>query len=148
MSGHERIRPANGASPSVGVIRTVVPRLVINAPDDLHLLSLLVRERLEGALETVEGRDLARRLEGRVGLAAGEMRTTLAFEPGRIQLIQGEAEEARARATGTLSSFLAICHGKVRFSDVLRRQVHISGNLLMLRRFLPLLSMGIRDEHE
>jgi hypothetical protein len=125
-----------------------VPRLVTEPPEGLHVLSLMVRDRIGEALRTVEGRDRARRLQGRIGLAAGGMHTRLAFDGRTIHLDQGPLEETQARASGTLASFLAICQGKVRVGDVLRRQVRMAGNPLLLRRFLPLLSAGVPDEHE
>lgn len=125
-----------------------VPQLVINPSENLHLLSLLVRDRLEAALETVEGRDAARRLKGRIGLVASGMETALTFEGRSIDLDQRPLDDARAIASGTLASFLAICHGRVRLGDVVKRQIRVSGNLLLFRRFFPLLTMGMPDEDE
>ena len=125
-----------------------MPRLVHEPQDKLHVFSLLVRSRLESALSTVEGRDIARKLSGRVGLAAGAMETGLTFDGRTVRMDQGAITTANARATGTLASFLAICQGKIRMGDILRGQVRVSGNLLLLRRFFPLLSVGVPDEQD
>ncbi len=126
-----------------------MPRLITSDDDDLHILSLLVRERLRRALETVDGRNIARRLRGRVRLTAGEMETFVVLEGRTIQLEQeNTAQREHASASGTLASFFAICQGKIRAMDILRRQVRVSGNLLLLRRFLPLLSTENSNEPE
>lgn len=121
---------------------------MIEPADDMHFLSLLVRDRVSSALRTNEGVNLARQTRGVVALAAGGMETHLVFDGHTIRLDQNRSTGAQARAAGTLASFLAICHGKVRFADILRRQIRVSGHLLLLRRVLSLLSMGMPDEHD
>lgn len=125
-----------------------VSRLVIELSDSPHILSLLIRERLEHVLRTSEGRELARRLKGKICLTADRMSTSISFEGNILRIGQDTAQSPDAHAKGTLASFLAICGGKIRFSDIFRGQVRISGNLFLMRRFLPLLSIGMPDEQE
>lgn len=114
-------------------------RLETEPEPTLHLLSLLLRERLEIALGTPEGQQRARRLRGSVAFVAEGMETLLRFEGSSIHLGQSDVRRADVRASGTLASFLAICRGHAGVVSVLRRQVRVRGNPILLMKTLPLL---------
>ena len=121
--------------------------LTTEAPERLHLLSLLVRARLEEALATADGQARAAKVKaGTVGIVAGGVSTRLSFQQGGIHLDQGDPKGADARAVGTLAAVVALCSGKIRVTDVLRGHLRVSGKVGLLRHALPLLQSGPDDE--
>lgn len=121
-------------------------RLTTDSVEQLHLLSLLVRERLGRTLETPAGQTQAAKLRGTVGLVAGGMETRMRFDGSTVHLDQGPATKARVRGQGTLAAFLAICQGKVGPVELLRGHVRASGNPVLLLKALRLLTP--HDDHE
>jgi len=114
-------------------------RLETENPQTLHLLSLLLRERLELALGTPEGQSRAKKIKGKVSFVAEGMECRVAFSGDLIHLGQSTETKADVRAGGTLAAFVALCRGRARVMNVVRRQVRVRGNPLLLMKILPLL---------
>lgn len=114
-------------------------RLTTEPVEELHLLSLLIRERLQASLRTTEGQTRVRTLKGTVGLLAGGMVTRISFDTRSVHIDQGDFESAQARASGSLAAFLAVCRGRVGALDVLRGQVRVRGKPRLLAKVMPLL---------
>lgn len=114
-------------------------RLTTEAPGSLHPLSLIVRERLEDALQTRAGERRARRLRGSVGFFAGGMATRLRFDGRTVHLDQGSLDDTQAAARGTLAAFLALCQGRIGPVELVRGKVSLRGSPRLLLRVLPLL---------
>lgn len=129
-----------------GYNRVPMVRLTTEPKEHLHLLSLLVRDRLEESLATPEGQRRAGRLKGAVGLSAGGMESRMRFEGDRVHLDQGPLTDTRVRGAGTFAAFLAICQGKVKAAQLLRGRLRVSGNPLLLMKALPLLQAHGRDD--
>jgi len=123
-------------------------RLTTEPPEALHLLSLLVRDRLEASLATPEGQKRARKIKGTVGLGAGGMESRMRFDGQTVHLDQGPIASASVRGTGTLAAFLAICQGKVGAAQLLRGHIRVGGNPLLLVKALPLLQARNQGELE
>ncbi|MDF1566039.1 MAG: SCP2 sterol-binding domain-containing protein [Deltaproteobacteria bacterium] len=114
-------------------------RLETENPQTLHLLSLLLRERLQLSLSTPEGQSRARKIKGSAAFLAEGMETRVVFEGERIHLGQSQTGKIDVRAGGTLAAFVALCRGRARVMNVVRRQVRVRGNPLLLMKILPLL---------
>ena len=129
-----------------GYNRVPMVRLTTEPAEHLHLLSLLIRDRLQESLGTPAGQKRADKLKGTVGLAAGGMESRMRFERGRVHLDQGPLREATVRGSGTLAAFLAVCQGKMKATQLLRGRLRVSGNPLLLARALPLLQAEAGDD--
>ena len=113
--------------------------VVVEAPETMNLLGLLLRSILERSLADPAKADRASRLNGDVAVRGGRMRVTLKFAPGGITITRTAAARPRARVEGSLAAFLGVARGKGLASAWLSGRLSAKGNLLFLLKILPLL---------
>ncbi|MBZ0271813.1 hypothetical protein K8I61_07230 [bacterium] len=117
---------------------TVAERVVIERPEHMSLLGLLMRDLLAANMANARKFKRARKLAGDVLVKAGEMVVTLRFADGRITIFDGDRGESVARVAGNMPGLLAVVTG----NGLVRRAlpgVRPGGNLLFLLRMLPLI---------
>jgi hypothetical protein len=118
--------------------------VAIENPETANLLGLILQSLIEGNLADPRKAARARKIRGTVLVQAGAMRVSLHCQEGRFTIARGHAdgEAARARVRGNLEAFLEIALGGNMVGPVLRGEVKVGGNLLMLLKLLPLLQVG------
>ena len=113
--------------------------VVIEAPETMNLLGLLLRSILERNLADPAKASRASRLRGEIAIRGGRMRVTLKFAEGGITITRTAAARPRARVEGSLAGFLGVAQGKGLVSAWLSGRLSAKGNLLFLLKMLPLL---------
>jgi hypothetical protein len=113
--------------------------VVIEAPETMNLLGLLLRSILERSLADPAKADRAAGLRGEIAVRGGKMRVTLRFADGGITITRAAAARPRARVEGSLPAFLGVAQGKGLVSAWLSGRLSAKGNLLFLLKMLPLL---------
>jgi ubiquinone biosynthesis protein UbiJ len=124
---------------AVGHAEATMGRVVIADPERMNLLGLILRSILERNLESAACQRMAARLEGRIGVKAGEMAVTLECHAGSFRIVRGWEGSAQARVRGELGSFVRIATGGGLARPVLTRKIGFSGNPLLLLRLTALL---------
>jgi len=119
--------------------------LNIESDTNLSLLSLLVKERLEASLQTPEGQRRASRLKGTVAFKVDGMHCNLTFSSGTLRLDQRETLKADVKISGSLAAFVALCRSRAKLLSVLRQQMTLRGNPLLIMKLLPLLQLHELD---
>lgn len=113
--------------------------VVVEAPETMNLLGLLLRSILERNLADPAKAGRAARLRGEVAVRGGKMRVTLRFAEGGVTITRVPAARPRARVEGSLPAFLGVAQGKGLASAWLSGRLSAKGNLLFLLKILPLL---------
>jgi hypothetical protein len=113
--------------------------VVVEAPETMNLLGLLLRSILKRNLDDPAKASRATRLHGEVAVRGGRMRVTLRFAESGITITRAAAERPRARVEGSLAAFLGVALGKGLVSAWLSGRLSARGNLFFLLRMLPLL---------
>ncbi len=113
--------------------------VVVEGPETMNLLGLLLRSILERNLADPAKAGRAARLRGEVAVRGGKMRVTLKFAEGSITITRAAAAKPRARVEGSLAAFLGVARGKGLAGAWLSGRLSAKGNLLFLLKILPLL---------
>ncbi len=113
--------------------------VVVEAPETMNLLGLLLRSILERNLADPAKAGRATRLRGEVAVRGGRMRVTLTFGEGGVTITRAAPAKPRARVEGSLAAFLSVARGKGLASAWLSGNLSAKGNLLFLLKILPLL---------
>jgi ubiquinone biosynthesis protein UbiJ len=113
--------------------------VVLEAPETMNLLGLLLRSILERNLADPAKAGRAARLKGEVAVRGGKMRVTLRFAPEGVTITRAAAARPRARVEGSLAAFLGVAQGKGIVSAWLSGRLSAKGNLLFLLKIMPLL---------
>jgi len=112
-------------------------------PEEMNVLSLLLAGYLESALSDIDLQARLDGIEGGIWIRAGKMWTTLLLDGGgRVELVTGRAEGARASVEGEMDVLLGVVTGGPLVLPVLTGKIGLGGNLLFLLRLLPLLTAG------
>jgi len=120
-------------------IRAPGERVVIDRPETMNLLGLLMKGLLAANLADERKYSRAKKLEGDVAVKAGEMVITLRFHDGLLTILRGPMEKPRARVRGTMAALLAVVINKGLVGRVLSGQMMIGGNPFFLLKILPLI---------
>ena len=113
--------------------------VVVDTPETMNLLGLLLRSILERNLADPAKAARAARLRGEIAVRGGRMRVTLKFAAGDITITRAASARPRARVEGSLTAFLGVAQGKGLASAWLSGRLSAKGNLLFLLKILPLL---------
>jgi hypothetical protein len=117
----------------------MAPSVVLEAPETMNLLGLLLRSILERSLADPAKANRAARLRGEIAVRGGRMRVTLKFAEGQITITRAASAKPRARVEGSLPAFLGVARGKGLAAAWLSGRLSAKGNLLFLLKILPLL---------
>jgi len=105
-------------------------QVTVEGPEQMNLLGLFMRAALEERLAALE----RARPSGEVSIDSGGMSITLSCSPDEVVIRKGRSDEADARLSGELGSLAQLASGRM-IDPLVRRQIHVGGNLL---RLLPL----------
>jgi ABC-2 type transport system ATP-binding protein len=105
---------------------------------DLNIASM---EILEPNLEKPEVGRRAARLAAEVAVQAGEMKVTLAFQAGAVQVRRGRSARPRASVQGSLAALTDLALGGGLVGPVLSGRLRPRGSLLLLLRLRKLLQV-------
>jgi hypothetical protein len=113
--------------------------VVVEAPEHMNLIGLMMRGLLEENLAKPRSRARARGLRGAVRVQAGGMAVVLDFDAGGLTIrMPREGERYRARVRGGMTDLLGVVNGRL-FGPVLSARVRIGGNPFFLLGMLPLI---------
>jgi hypothetical protein len=117
-------------------------RVVIDKPESMNLLGLLMRSLLAANLANPSRARWVRGLEGDIEVQAGDMALTMRFHEDALTIVAGAPLNPIAKVKGTMGALLAVVTGKwhivvLRF---LCGKIRMGGNLLTLMKMLPLIS--------
>ena len=118
-------------------------RVIVDHPEQMNLLGLLLRGYLEQRLEDPGLARRAQRLRGSFGVQAGAMAITLTFSTQGVTISRNLAPGTRARIVGPLGEMvrLVTAGGSVAaLGAVIAGRVSIGGNPLALLGLLPLMT--------
>lgn len=113
--------------------------VVIQQPERMNLLGLILGGIIERNLEHERHRRTFQRLGGEVEVRAGGMLVTMAFDAGRLTIRRGGAERPRARVGGSLDALMQLSLGGGMVGPWLSGKLKTGGSLLLLLRMRPLL---------
>ncbi len=113
--------------------------VIIDDPPSMSLLGLLLGSIVERQAHRPEIQRRLRKLRGSVVVEAGTMTITMRFEGGKVTILRGAEQGARAQVRGSMSALLDISLGKGMVRPWLSGQIKTKGNPLLLLRMLPLL---------
>jgi hypothetical protein len=113
--------------------------VVIEEPETMNLLGLLLHSILQRNLADPVKASRATHLRGEVAVRGGRMRVRLRFEESGITITRRAAARPRARVEGSLAALLGVALGRGLVSAWLSGRLSARGNLLFLLRMLPLL---------
>jgi len=114
-------------------------RVIIDDPPSMSLLGLLMGSIIERRAAQPEIIKRIEKLRGGLVVEAGTMTITLLFAEGKVTVLRGAAEGARARVRGSMNALLNISLGKGMVGPWLSGRIKTKGSLLMLLRVLPLM---------
>ena len=106
----------------------------------MSLLGLILASIITRNLEREENLKRLQKLSGAVQVTAGEMMVTLRFEQGRLTVVRGGDDKARAAVSGSMESLMGVALGQGMVGPWLAGRLKASGNLFMLLKMLPLMS--------
>jgi len=113
--------------------------LVIADRDSMSLLGLMLGGLLARNLSHPDGRALASKLSGALGVTAGKMSVTLRFDRGAVTVTRGLADGLKARVRGSLDGLLQVSLGRGPVRSFLAGEVSFKGNPLFVLKVLPLM---------
>jgi SCP-2 sterol transfer family len=114
-------------------------RVIIDDPPTMSLLGLLMGSIIERRSIQPEGVKRLEKLRGALVVEAGTMTITLQFAEGKVTVLRGAIDGARARVRGSMEALLNISLGKGMVGPWLSGRIKTKGSLLMLLRVLPLM---------
>jgi hypothetical protein len=114
-------------------------RVVIDSPETMNLLGLLMSALLETNLADDPAFARARSIDGDVLVRAGQMAVTLRMGDGGLTIIRGDAGGSKARVSGTMPALLGVVAEGRMVWPFLTGKIRIGGNPLVLLRMLPLI---------
>lgn len=106
----------------------------------MSLLGLILASVIQRNCEREENLARLSKLAGAVQVTAGEMVVTLRFGEGRLTVIRGPDEGARAAVSGSLDSLMGVALGQGMVGPWLAGKLKTRGNLFMLLKMLPLMT--------
>ena len=112
--------------------------VVLEKPESMNLLGLILKLLLEGNLQDPDMVAKARGTKGNLRLGAGPMKITLVFEGERLTIKRDWDTPSRAKCAASLDTFLAIGLGGNPVIPFLQGKVRIGGNLFWLLLLMPL----------
>ena len=115
------------------------PRVIIDDPPSMSLLGLLLGNIIERQATRPETQRRLEKLKGALVVEAGTMTITMQFADGKVTILRGAADRARARVRGSMDALLNISLGKGMVGPWLSGRIKTKGSLLMLLRVLPLM---------
>lgn len=118
---------------------TTHERVVVDEPETMNLLGLLMQGLLAGNLESPTRRRIAERLTGDLQAQAGKMIATLRFDKGRVTIIAGRSTKPKAWVKGTMAGMLGLITATDPVRPLVTRAVTFGGNLVWLLAALPLM---------
>jgi len=119
--------------------------VVLDQPETMNLLGLILKSILEGNLELEKKARKAAKINGKIGVQAGEMKITLHCDAGQFKIVRGHGDKSNARVRGGLKPFLEIALGGGLVQPVIDGDVRIGGNPFLLLKLIPLLRVPDRS---
>ena len=120
--------------------------VVLNEPETMNLLGLILHSILEGNLAVEKKARKAGKIRGDIGVQAGEMKVTLKCDGGTFTIVRGFAGKTNARVRGGLQAFLRIALGGGLVEPLIDGDVKIGGNPFLLLKLIPLLRVPKREQ--
>lgn len=114
-------------------------RVVIENPETMNLLGLLMKGMLEINLSDERLYKRACGLQGDIRVQAGEMAVTLRFDGQGLRILREADQRPRASVSGSMSALLGVVVRERLVRSVLTGAVRIWGNPFMLLKVLPLI---------
>jgi hypothetical protein len=114
-------------------------RVIIDDPPSMSLLGLLLGNIIERQAERPESIKRLQKLRGTLVVEVGTMTISLQFADGKVTILRGAAEGARARVIGSMQALLNVSLGKGMVGPWLSGRIKTKGSLIMLLRVLPLM---------
>lgn len=114
-------------------------RVIIDDPSSMSLLGLLLGSIIERQADQPQSIKRIEKLRGALVVEAGTMTITLQFADGKVTILRGAVEGARARVRGSMEALLNISLGKGMVGPWLSGRIKTKGSLFMLLRVLPLM---------
>jgi len=111
--------------------------VVLEKPESMNLLGLILKMILERNLKQGMMADLVRNTKGALRIGAGPMKATLKFEGERVVVARDWIEPARAKVAASLDTFLGIGLGKNPVVPLFLGKIQLGGNLLWLLKLMP-----------
>ena len=105
----------------------------------MSLLGLLMGSIIERRAALPECTKRIEKLRGSLVVEAGTMTISLRFADGKVTILRGAAEGARARVIGSMQALLNVSLGKGMVGPWLSGRIKTKGSLIMLLRVLPLM---------
>ncbi len=105
----------------------------------MSLLGLLLGNIIERQADQPDIIKRLNKLRGALVVEAGTMTITMQFADGKVTILRGAAEGARARVRGSMEALLNISLGMGMVGPWLAGRIKTKGSLLMLLRVLPLM---------
>ncbi len=113
--------------------------VVVDDPEHMNLIGLMMRGLLEENLAKPPIRKKADGIRGAVRVQAGDMAVVLDFTPDCLRIrMPVEGERYKARVGGGMTDLLGVVNGRL-FGPVLTARVRIGGNPFFLLGMLPLI---------
>jgi hypothetical protein len=113
--------------------------VIIDDPPSMSLLGLLLGSIIERQTDRPQSIKRIEKLRGALVVEAGTMTITLQFADGKVTILRGAAEGARARVRGSMEALLNISLGKGMVMPWLLGRIKTKGSLIMLLRVIPLM---------
>ena len=114
-------------------------RVVIDSPETMNLLGLLMSGLLTTNLAQDPAFEKARSINCDVLVRAGEMAVTLRMGDGGLTIIRGDAGGSKAKVGGTMPALLGVVAEGRMVWPFLTGKIKIGGNPLVLLKMLPLI---------
>jgi hypothetical protein len=114
-------------------------RVVVDQPEGMNLLGLLMRGLLAVNLADDRLWAKARGMSGDVLVTAGRMAVTIRFGDGRVTIVRGDAGASRARVSGGMKDLLGVVAEGRMVGPFLAGRLRIGGNPFVLLGMLPLI---------
>ncbi len=112
-----------------------------HTPKQVTLLEYLLRSLLQRNANKQENIEAVQKMRCKILVKASEMKVTLVFKSGEIEIVQGGANDFNAYVEGSLGIFFQICLGKSYIVPLLTRKIRIGGNVFKLISLLKLLKV-------
>lgn len=114
-------------------------RVIIDDPPSMSLLGLLLGSIIERQTDRPQSIKRLEKLRGALVVEVGTMTISLQFADGKVTILRGAAEGARARVRGSMHTLMNITLGKGMVGPWLSGRIKTKGSLIMLLRVLPLM---------
>ena len=114
--------------------------VVIEQPERMNLLGLMLGQLLERNLARPELLARAQKISGSVAVVVGEMGITMTFFQGKVTVIRGASDDASARVSGSMPDLLQLSLGGGMVGLWLSGKLKTRGSLFLLLKLKPLLA--------